>query len=204
MVVVLPAPFGPISATVSFSLTVMLTSCTARSPPKRLLRLRITSASAMNVNLTRTGFVRHEAPIYVPHDTDQPGRSPKDYRHQDEAVDGQLHPADRTAEPALQQRRCRLQQDGADHGAPQRSDAADDRNQSRLDRDGEVESRRRVYEVNVLRIERAGHRREKRADHIDIALDARCVYSDRFGGVLILADGDQIISHPRSLDAIGN
>src|SRR3984893_3696674 len=118
MVVVLPAPFGPISATVSFSLTVMLTSCTARSPPKRLLRLRITSASAMNVNLTRARFVRHEAPIYVPHDTDQPGRSPKDYRHENEAVDGQLHPADRTAEPALQQRRRFLQEHAASNRAP--------------------------------------------------------------------------------------
>ena len=45
--VVLPAPFGPISAKVSFSFTVKLTSCTARSPPKRLLRPLMTSASLM-------------------------------------------------------------------------------------------------------------------------------------------------------------
>ena len=53
--VVLPAPFGPISASVSFSRTEKLTSCTARRPPKRLLRFVMTSASAMTLRLRRHG-----------------------------------------------------------------------------------------------------------------------------------------------------
>src|ERR1700732_4316862 len=102
--VVLPAPFGPISATVSFSFTVKLTSCTARRPPNRLLSPRMTSASAMAVPLRSRRFAADVALPGFSHHSHQPGRSPKDHRHQDEAIHGQLHAADRTAEPALQQR----------------------------------------------------------------------------------------------------
>src|ERR1700686_480033 len=106
--VVLPAPFGPISATVSFSCTEKLTSWTARSPPNRLLRPRMTSASAMGYLRAR----RFAAGVALPslaHHSHQPGRPPQDHGHQDQAVDLQLPAADRAAEPALQQRRCRLQ-----------------------------------------------------------------------------------------------
>src|SRR3977135_1800152 len=100
--VVLPAPFGPIRATVSFSFTVKLTSCTARKPPNRLLRLRMTSASAIVLRPRR--FAAGMALPGFAHHAHQPGRPPQDYRHQDQAVHRQLHAADRTAEPALQQR----------------------------------------------------------------------------------------------------
>src|SRR5258708_7597304 len=99
--VVLPAPFGPISATVSFSCTVKLTSWTARSPPNRLLRPRITSASAMGLLLRSRRFADVALPGFA-HHSHQPGRPPKDHGHQDQAVYGQLYAADRTAEPALQ------------------------------------------------------------------------------------------------------
>src|SRR3954454_23423069 len=125
--VVLPAPFGPISATVSFSCTEKLTSCTARRPPKRLLRPLTTNASA----IVRPSCARRLTPdvtmIEVGRETDQPGRPPQDHRHQDQAVDGELDAADPAAEPALQQRRRRLQQHGADDRPPQRADATDDR-----------------------------------------------------------------------------
>src|SRR6202049_1970318 len=97
--VFLPAPFGPIKATVSFSFTVKLTSCTARNPPKRLLRPRMTSASAMILRPRRFAGVALPG---LDHHAHQPGRPPQDHRHQDQAVHGELHAADRTAEPALQ------------------------------------------------------------------------------------------------------
>src|SRR6185369_7179629 len=118
--VVLPAPFGPISASVSFSCTEKLTSCTARRPPNRLLRPLMTSASAILCVLRRA----------------------QDGGHQDQCVNGELDAADRTAEPALQQGRCGLQQHGADHRSPQRADAAYDRYQRGLDRDAEAEGSR--------------------------------------------------------------
>src|ERR1700694_5534105 len=102
--VVVPAPFGPISATVSFSFTVKLTSCTARKPPNRLLRPRMTSASAIGMPLRSRRFAAEIALPGFAHHAHQPGRPPKDHGHQDQAVHGQLHAADRTAEPALQQR----------------------------------------------------------------------------------------------------
>ena len=35
-------------------------------------------------------------------------------------------------------------------------------------------------------------------------LDPQRVDADRFGGVLILADGDKVVSHPRALDPVGD
>src|SRR3974390_2895347 len=53
--VVLPAPFGPIRATISPSLIAKLKSCTARNPPNRRLMLRRTSTSAIERQFFRTG-----------------------------------------------------------------------------------------------------------------------------------------------------
>src|SRR3979411_2499369 len=116
--VVLPAPFGPISATVSFSCTEKLTSCTARKPPNRLLRPLITSASAIVRSLRARRLAPDVALVDVGREADQPGRPPQDDGHQDQAVDSELDAADPAAEPALQQRRRRFQQHGADHRSP--------------------------------------------------------------------------------------
>ncbi len=142
------------------------------------------------------GLATGEAPPGLGHHAHQSGRLPQDHSHQDQAVDGQLDAADRTAEPALQQGRCRFQQHRSDHRAPQRSDPADDGDQRRLDRDAEAEGRRGVDEVDVLGVECAGERGEKCADQVDVAFDAWRIDSDRFGCVFILADGDKVISHP--------
>src|SRR5215475_8901041 len=159
--VVLPAPFGPIKASVSFSFTVKLTSCTACSPPNRLFRFLMTRASAIGLSLRRHGK-RFGAAARVnfgeiAHDA---GRPPQNYGHQNERVYGELHAANRIAEPALQQRRRRLQQHRTDDRAPQCSDATHDGDQRRLDRYVEVERSLRIDEINVLRIESAGERGE--------------------------------------------
>src|SRR5215831_2195090 len=91
--VVLPAPFGPISATVSPSRTVKLRSCTARRPPKRLERLVTTRASAIGGRPFAFRSGRGDAPPGIGDEADQPGRPPQDHGHEDEAVDGELHAA---------------------------------------------------------------------------------------------------------------
>src|SRR5471030_3327764 len=113
--VVLPAPFGPISASVSPSRTVKLTSCTACRPLNRLLRFLMTSASTMASPLRRSGAATGINLVDVAHDT---GWAPQDHRHQDQAIDGELDATDRIAQPALQQSRSRLQQHCADHRPP--------------------------------------------------------------------------------------
>src|SRR5215472_12163279 len=90
--VVLPAPLGPMSATVSPSFTEKLRSWTARSPPNRLLRLRMTSASAIErhffcASCTSGG----EALVKFGEKANEPVRSPQDDGDQDQAVNGQLH-----------------------------------------------------------------------------------------------------------------
>src|SRR5262249_30856994 len=135
--VVLPAPLGPMSATVSPSATAKLKSCTARKPPKRLLRLRTTSASAIARRLhRRRGHGRKTLPGVV-NEADEAGRPQENDRHQDQAVDGELHAAQAAAEPTLQERRQCLEEDRAQHRSPQSTDAADDRHERRLDRDVE-------------------------------------------------------------------
>src|SRR6266702_8466425 len=117
--VVFPAPLGPMSATVSPSRTAKLRSCTARNPPNRLLRLRMTSASAIERHFfctRRAGM--GQAPVQIAEDSDQPAGAPQDDRDQDEAVYGQLHAAMSAAEPALQERRGGLQQYGAHDRTP--------------------------------------------------------------------------------------
>src|SRR5215469_16976288 len=104
--VVLPAPFGPMRATISPSLTAKLRSCTARSPPNRLLRLRTTSASAIEGHFLRGCRPgAGEALVRFRHQAEESRRAPQDDGNQDQAVDRQLHAAEAAAEPALQQGR---------------------------------------------------------------------------------------------------
>src|SRR6476659_2553574 len=100
--VVLPAPFGPISATVSPSFTEKPTSWTARNPPNSLLKFRITSASAIERRLDHAATCAHARRINFADESHDPGWPPQDDRHQDQAVNGKLHAPGRTAEPALQ------------------------------------------------------------------------------------------------------
>src|ERR1700691_3736184 len=98
--VVFPAPFGPMSATVSPSLTAKSRSCTARSPPNRRLRLRTTNASVMERRFVCRGRA-HEPAIGIGQDADQPGWTRQNHRDEDQAVDSQLHAAMLAAKPAL-------------------------------------------------------------------------------------------------------
>src|ERR1051325_12210991 len=107
------------SATVSPSATEKLRSWTARSPPNRLLRLRITSASAIERHFfcaRCTGI--GETLVQIGEEADEPVRPPQDDGNQNQAVNGQLHAAMAATEPALQERRGRFQQNRSDHRAP--------------------------------------------------------------------------------------
>src|SRR5580658_6342128 len=98
--VVFPAPFGPMSATVSPSFTAKPRSCTARSPPNRRLRLRTTNASAIERRFVgRRRGRAHEPAIGIGQDADQPGWTPQNHRDEDQAVDSQLHAAMPAAKP---------------------------------------------------------------------------------------------------------
>src|SRR5262249_55948317 len=72
------------------------------------------------------------------------------------------------------------------------------------DRYAEIERCLRINEIDELCIERAGERGEECTDHEDFSLDARRVDTDRFGGVLVLTDGDAIITDARALDPSSN
>src|SRR4051812_29574774 len=67
--VVLPAPFGPISPTISNSFTSRVTSCNACRPPKRIDRSRTSSTDMGALHRTRAGvrvIVHREATALEP------------------------------------------------------------------------------------------------------------------------------------------
>src|SRR5437016_13479410 len=98
--VVLPAPLGPMRATVCPSSTETENSWTARRPPNRLLRPRTTRASLIGGRrMPRSrggagdaGGVPDKAFVGARERPQQAGGLPQDDGDQDDRVKGQLHP----------------------------------------------------------------------------------------------------------------
>src|SRR5438270_4513833 len=99
--VVLPAPLGPMRATVCPSSTDTENSWTARRPPNRLLRPRTTRASLIGGRRMprcrggagdAAGGVPDEAFVGARQTPQQSGGLPQDNGDQDDRVQGQLHP----------------------------------------------------------------------------------------------------------------
>src|SRR5680860_545574 len=91
--VVFPAPFGPMMPTISHSPTEMLTSVFAKTPPKRMDTLRVSSTDIADLHLLRTSVTQVEA-------------TPAQPAH---------HGPDLLADPARIERAREQQQDRADH-----------------------------------------------------------------------------------------
>src|SRR5437773_7553378 len=92
-VVVLPAPFGPMTPTISHSPTKMLTSDAALTPPNRIEQPSVSSTDVCHLHLTQAAVVNVEA---------VPGQP---------AHEG----TDLLADPAGKQRQRQQQQQGAEH-----------------------------------------------------------------------------------------
>src|SRR5262245_15960806 len=88
--VVLPAPFGPISAVIRSGGTVSEAPSTAFSPPnQQLTRSTVSSGSTMAHLLDRCSLAPEEFPR-VGKSADQPARHDPDHQHEHGAVDDQI------------------------------------------------------------------------------------------------------------------
>src|SRR5579884_4405619 len=133
--VVLPAPFGPMMPTSSFSPTCRSTSRSAVSPPNRLVTL--VSSSSNLLSLRRRGRARPPPAEALRQLDGQPPRHEAHDDHQQHAVDDQVDAglagraaAEGGAQVELEQGDQQRAEEGPDAGG----DAADDRHQRELDR----------------------------------------------------------------------
>src|SRR5882724_7438869 len=156
-IVVLPAPFGPITAKIAPSGTAKLTSATARSPLKFLETPATSSIKAMSrlrlLALAEAQQAGERRPDAM--------RQRHDNHQQADAVE---HAFDaRNIETVGAQKLLKTfgktsDQEGADHRTEQRADAADDRAEDDLDRAQNEERLLGKQVVVVERIEHAGRR----------------------------------------------
>src|SRR5450830_511152 len=173
--VVLPAPFGPITEWILPSLTLKLTSCTACTPPKLLLRLLIVSISDLlcrfrryfrrSRTLARTaGQARYETLGHENHG-----------RHQDHAEHHRF-PAFKTGQQLRQDRQQRC----ADDGAEDRCHAAHHHHHHQLDR---VEETGQVGgdETDVMGADAARNAGNDGRQHEHAHLEARRIDADHAG-----------------------
>src|SRR5205823_3092760 len=139
-IVVLPAPFGPMSPTISNSPTRRLTSCSAWRPPKRI---ETPVVSRTDIDALRSPALATTAPegLALQPPPDGRGHRPQAVGLEDEREDGQ-HARERLDEepgalldvgdPEVlgelgQPVACQHEQQGEDHDAPAPAQAADDR-----------------------------------------------------------------------------
>src|SRR3954469_18339388 len=144
--VVLPAPFGPISAVMRPLSAVSDAWSTASRPPKRLEMLSTRSTGSAMARLPdyliATGS---QAAAQVGQQTGDAARCERHDRDEHAAVDDEVE-ARRMAGDKLGQLSERLDDERAEQGAKHGADAADDRRQQRLDRDPRAVGDRRVDE----------------------------------------------------------
>ena len=93
-----------------------------------------------------------------------------------------------------------VQRQRADQRAEHRAEPADDRPHQRLDRNPGAEGDVGVDEQEILRIERAGERGERRREGRSPAASPAGVDAERLGRILVLAHRNQIGAEAAALD----
>src|SRR5688572_17982378 len=184
--VVLPAPLGPIRATIEPSGTEKLAACTARRPRKDFDRLATASMLAVQAELLRE---RRPHALGQEHDHQQQARAVEHLlyaRHVDAKLQHQL--AHSLGEPGDEQR--------ADQRADEGADAADDRTEDQLDRARDVEDLLGKEIVVVEREHHAGERGHRRGEDDGHHLVAEEIHAERLRRLRALADREPVVTHP--------
>src|SRR2546430_15705004 len=197
--VVMPAPWGPISAVIRPASTASETLSTARRPPKRLnTRSTRSSGSAMSALQDRRPQTR-KTPTQIGQQTRNPVRGKGYDQYEHAAVDDEVE-AGRIAGDELGQFAERLD----DHRAKQRpehgADAADDGREQGLDGNPGPIRDTGVDEEKILHVETSAGGGDGGGNCHSDELDPHCVDADRFGSVLIFTHSDKPGAEPALLD----
>src|SRR5687768_379766 len=205
--VVFPAPFGPISAVIEPSFTLIVAPSTARMPPNRLTTSSATkitpsrSARASEAGATAVSVTEHHllplperalGPERHQQDEDQPDD------HEPQGRDAGLRNRQLEEPQALEQR---PQDDRPDRHAPVVRQPAE--HQHRVAKEGhDRHELLRPEELQVEREEEARQRPQRGGDRQRLQLVGERVLAQRPGRVLILADGAKDASPGCLLDAV--
>ena len=200
--VVLPAPFGPISAVMRpfgrderRGIHRQQAAEAARDALDRRAEAQPWPASAPMLERRVEPLPRlREA-------ADQAARREPDDQHQHRAVDDEVE-AGRVAGDQLRALAQRLDHQRAEQRTEHRADAADDRREQRLDRDPGAVGDAGIDEQEILRVEAAGGGGDRAGDHHGGRLDRGGVDAERLRRVLVLAHRDQPGAEARALDQL--
>src|SRR5581483_11134890 len=190
----LPAPFGPISPMISPSSIVRSAPATARRLPNVFDTFSALSSIPAPPELWRDA---------VPHFV-QPARLEARNDHDDAAVENIGEPGAAAAEPGVGGGLQRDQDDGAEQRAVEGPCPTERRDDHHLYRDEDSKTAFRIDEAGLDRVERAGDRREGRAQHQRIELGAAHRHAERSRRALARLDGAQIVAKARALDRPGD
>src|SRR5215470_2021120 len=152
--VVLPAPFGPISAVMRPAVAVNDALLTARSPPNRIETDSTASSGSGTTALRSDACIAAAA-----EQARDAARREGDHEHEKAAVDDEIE-AGRIAGDELRRLTKRLHHERAEQRPIHSAYAADDRREQRLNRDPRAVGDAGVDEQVVLRIETATRRRD--------------------------------------------
>src|ERR1700722_14998159 len=192
----LPAPFGPISPTISPASTARSASLNARKPPKaRLTSCASSSMGALRATRRMDDELLRQGDGPGPQLEQAARLEPRD-QHDDAAVDNVGEAAAAAAEPGIGRALQRNQDDGADDRPVERAGAAGRRDDDHLHRHQDAEPALGVHEPDLEGIERAGARGERRAQHQRHQLGAPHRHAEAFRGALAGADRAQVIAEP--------
>src|SRR5215813_6410880 len=208
--VLLPAPLGPIRQRSSPSSSVKLTSRTARTPPKCMLRSRVCSSGAIIPTpplpaLAASPSAGHETEIMtapVAERRHQPLRHQQHEGNQDQPEDQRrigedLRPPVRSAARLVRTERSAqpLDADATDHRTNQRATATDQHPDDDLRRLRKTEDGR-ADEIAPIGEQAAGEAGQRAADRECRELVGARIITQKFGAALVLADADNDAAEP--------
>src|SRR5437762_8936408 len=154
--VVFPAPLGPMTPTISPSITSKSTDASASSPPKRFDKWRTESNASATAN-----------------DSHETSRFEKHHHDEQSAVDEEKRIAQRRNRQQFQLQRA--ENDRAENGAGDGADAADDRHQHDAEAQSKIKNSAGRDVLKVDRVEAAGDADQGRRDCMGDQLEPRRV-----------------------------
>src|SRR5712691_12247656 len=195
----LPAPFGPISPTISPAAT----SSVAPDSATKLPKLRETSRALSSMARRRLGFAPQPAVPHEAAEVEQAARLEPGDDHDDAAVEDVGEAGAAAAEQRIGAGLQRDQDGGSEQRAEQAAGAAQRRDDDHLDRAQNAKAALRIDEADHQRVERAGERGERGAQQQRIELVAADRHAEAARRAFAGADRAPVIAHAGALQVPG-
>ena len=201
--VVLPAPFGPISAVIRPAGADSDAALTASKPAEAARHVLDRQAAAQPWAASRTCDATPRRRAKRSRTSANAPTRPRGAKQMTSiehgAVDHEIE-AGHVAGHELGALAERFDHQRADQRPEYGADAADDRRQQRLDRDPGAVGDAGIDEQEILHVEAAGGGSDRGGEHHGAELDRGRIDAERHGGILVLAHRDQPGAEARALD----